>query len=128
MIYAQAEEDFNRVETNYLNSLGRLAEAEGEQAVYQDLRQKLFVDPDTLKALYAKSPVWLQQLITAWAEGLNFYLSKHPEVKPRVITRFEPWIALSFTERSIGSHIQPIRTRGRPRFYGSPPPPPAYCA
>ena len=32
MIYAQAEDDFNRVETNYLNALGRLAEAEGESA------------------------------------------------------------------------------------------------
>src|SRR5467141_1405244 len=62
MIYAQAEDDFNRVETNYLNSLGRLAEAEGEAAVYPDLRQKLFIDPDTLRTLYAKSPAWLQKL------------------------------------------------------------------
>ena len=45
MIYAQAEDDFNRVETNYLTALGRLAEAEGESAIYQDLRTKLFVDP-----------------------------------------------------------------------------------
>ncbi|HYR31980.1 MAG TPA: penicillin acylase family protein [Gemmatimonadales bacterium] len=119
MIYAQAEDDFNRVETNYLNSLGRLAEAEGEQAVYQDLRQKLFIDPDTLKALYAKSPVWLQQLMNAWADGLNFYLSKHPEVKPRVITRFEPWMALSFTEGSIGGDIERISTRDLRVFYGS---------
>src|SRR3954452_12437154 len=44
-IYAQAEDDFNRVETNYLNSLGRLAEAEGESKIWQDLRQKLFIDP-----------------------------------------------------------------------------------
>src|SRR5258708_32317763 len=119
MIYAQAEDDFNRVETNYLNSLGRLAEAEGEQAVYQDLRQKLFIDPDTLKALYAKSPVWLQQLMNAWADGLNFYLSKHPEVKPRVITRFEPWMALSFTEGSIGGDIERSRPRARRVFYGA---------
>jgi acyl-homoserine-lactone acylase len=119
MIYAQAEDDFNRVETNYLNSLGRLAEAEGESAVYQDLRQKLFIDPDTLKALYAKSPAWLQQLMTAWADGLNFYLSKHPEVKPRVITRFEPWMALSFTEGSIGGDIERISVRDLQAFYGS---------
>src|SRR5215475_13066052 len=48
MEYAQAEDDFNRMETNYLNALGRLAEAERERAVYQDLRMKLFIDPDTL--------------------------------------------------------------------------------
>ncbi|WP_163117259.1 penicillin acylase family protein, partial [Acinetobacter baumannii] len=50
MIYAQAEDDFNRIETNYLVSLGRLAEAEGEGAIWQDLRQRLFVDPEMLKA------------------------------------------------------------------------------
>jgi acyl-homoserine-lactone acylase len=118
MIYAQAEDDFHRVETNYLNSLGRLAEAEGESAIYQDLRQKLFIDPDTLKALYAKSPSWLQQLMNAWADGLNFYLSRHPEVKPRVITRFEPWMALSFTEGSIGGDIERISVRDLQDFYG----------
>ena len=45
-MYAQAEDDFNRVETNYLNAMGRLAEAEGESKIYQDLRMKLFIDPD----------------------------------------------------------------------------------
>src|SRR6202044_1971229 len=53
MEYAQAEDDFNRVETNYINAMGRLAEAEGEQRVYQDLRMKLFINPDSMKAKYA---------------------------------------------------------------------------
>src|SRR5580765_3699278 len=77
-IYAQAEDDFNRVETNFINSQGRLAEAEGEPAIYRDLRMKMFIDPDTMKALYGKSPVWLKSLMNAWADGLNFYLYKHP--------------------------------------------------
>src|SRR6201990_1107886 len=76
MIYAQAEDDFNRIETNYLNSMGRLAEAEGESKIYQDLRMKLFIDPEMLKSLYGQSPEWLQKLMTAWADGLNFYLFK----------------------------------------------------
>src|SRR6266566_6334671 len=80
-IYAQAEDDFNRVETNYLTSLGRTAEAQGESKVIQDLRQKLFIDPVELRKLYGQSPAWLQKLMTAWADGLNFYLAKHPEVK-----------------------------------------------
>src|SRR2546428_5977446 len=76
-IYAQAEDDFNRIETNYLNSLGRLAEAEGEMAIWSDLRQELFIDPVELKREYAASPKWLRDLMDAWADGLNFYLSRH---------------------------------------------------
>src|ERR1700744_1711293 len=98
MIYAQCEDDFNRVETNYLNAMGRLAEAEGESKIYQDLRMKLFIDPTELKKDYAASPLWLKKLMDGFADGLNFYLYKHPDVKPRVITHFEPWMALSFTE------------------------------
>ena len=102
MIYAQAEDDFNRVETNYINSMGRLAEAEGEAAVWRDLRMKLFIDPDDMKAKYEASPDWLKKLMNAWADGLNYYLHTHPQVKPRVIGRFEPWMALTFTDGSIG--------------------------
>jgi len=118
MIYAQAEDDFNRVETNYLNSMGRLAEAEGESKIYQDLRMKLFVDPAELQREYAASPAWLKKLMDAWAEGLNFYLAKHPEVRPRVIKKFEPWMALSFTEGSIGGDIEKVNLTQLASFYG----------
>ncbi len=118
MEYAQAEDDFNRIETNYLNALGRLAEAEGESAMYQDLRMKLFIDPDSLRAQYRASPLWLRHLMDAFADGLNFFLYKHPEVKPRVITHFEPWMALSFTEGSIGGDIERISVRDLEAFYG----------
>src|SRR6266478_5072101 len=118
LMYAQAEDDFNRVETNYLNSMGRLAEAEGESAIYQDLRMKLFINPDSLRVRYAASPAWLKRLMNAWADGLNFYLYKHPEVKPRVIARFEPWMALSFTEGSIGGDIEKINLKELEAFYG----------
>ena len=120
MEYAQAEDDFNRVETNYLNSLGRLAETEGEQRVYLDLRQKLFMDPVDLKQKYTESPKWLQSLMDAFADGLNFYLYKHPEVHPRVIAHFEPWMALSFTEGSIGGDIERVRLDALEAFYGKP--------
>src|SRR5256714_14185735 len=117
-IYAQAEDDFNRVETNYLNSLGRLAEAEGEAAIWSDLRMKLFIDPVELKREYAASPKWLRDLMDAWADGLNFYLSKHTEVRPRVITHFEPWMALSFTEGSIGVDIETVNLGRLRALYG----------
>ena len=118
-IYAQAEDDFNRIEVNYLNSLGRLAEAEGEKAIWSDLRQKLFINPDILKRDLASSPAWLQKLTAAWADGLNFYLAKHPQTKPRVLTRFEPWMALSFTEGSIGGDIESVSLRDLAAFYGN---------
>jgi len=119
MIYAQAEDDFNRIETNYLNSMGRLAEAEGETAIWRDLRMKIFIQPEDLKKKFSESPSWLQKLMTAWSDGLNFYLAKHPNVKPRVITRFEPWMALSFTEGSIGGDIETINLERLQSFYGS---------
>src|SRR5215510_1140569 len=119
MIYAQAEDDFNRVETNFINSQGRLAEAEGESAIWRDLRMKIFIKPDAMKASYAASPDWLRKLMACWADGLNFYLATHPDVKPRVIKRFEPWMALTFTEGSIGGDIEGISLPGLEAFYGS---------
>jgi len=122
MAYAQAEDDFNRVETNYLIALGRLAEAKDadDSALWQDLRQRLFIDPAELKKLYAQSPRWLRQLMDSWADGLNYYLATHPDVHPRVLTRFEPWMALSFTEGSIGGDIERVELAPLKAFYGSP--------
>ncbi len=123
-IYAQAEDDFNRVETNYLNAMGRLAEAEGESAIFQDLRMKLFIDPVDLQARYASSPEWLRRLMISWANGLNLFLGTHLDVHPRVIRRFEPWMALSFTEGSIGGDIEDVPLDALKAFYGAPGDPP----
>jgi acyl-homoserine-lactone acylase len=119
MVYAQAEDDFNRVETNFINSQGRLAEAEGEGQIWRDLRMKLFINPDSMKAKYAISPAFLKKLMVAWADGLNYYLAKHPEVHPRVLTKFEPWMALTFSEGSIGGDIEHVNLQGLAAFYGS---------
>src|SRR5947207_9642803 len=120
-MYAQAEDDFNRVESNYVNAIGRLAEAEGESKIYQDLRMKLFIDPDAMKSQYTSSPEWLKSLMGAFADGLNYYLFKHAEVKPRVIERFEPWMALTFTEGSIGGDIERVNLKQLEAFYGKRP-------
>ncbi|MFD2468952.1 penicillin acylase family protein [Amycolatopsis silviterrae] len=118
MMYAQAEDDFARIEINYLTNLGRLAEANGESALWQDLRQRLFVDPEVLKRdLYPRCPAWLRKLMQAWADGLNYYLATHPEVRPLVLTRFEPWMALSFTEGSIGGDITRVPLPRLQAFY-----------
>ena len=117
-LYAQAEDDFNRVETNYINALGRLAEAEGSGQIYRDLRMKLFIDPADMQAQYEASPRWLKDLMDSFAGGLNYYLHTHPQVEPRVIRKFEPWMALSFTEGSIGGDIERISLRELDAFYG----------
>ncbi len=119
LMYAQAEDDFNRVETNFINGMGRLAESEGEREIYRDLRMKLFIDPAELRAQYAAAPDWLKALMNGWADGLNFYLHTHPDVKPRVITKFEPWMALSFSEGSIGGDIESVSIPQLEAFYGS---------
>ncbi|UAK24088.1 penicillin acylase family protein [Sphingomonas nostoxanthinifaciens] len=117
-IYAQAEDDFPRIEANYLAALGRTAEAEGEEAIWRDLRQRLWIDPIDLQARYRASPAWLRGLMDAWADGLNFYLATHPATKPKVLTHFEPWMALSFTEGSIGGDIERADLGKLAAFYG----------
>ena len=119
MIYAQAEDDFPRIEANYLTSLGRTAEADGEKAIWQDLRARLYVSPAELKADDAKSPPEMRRLMDAWADGLNYFLATHPNVHPKVLTHFEPWMVMSFTEGSIGGDIERIDLDKLEAFYSS---------
>ncbi|TCP34107.1 penicillin acylase family protein [Sphingomonas sp. BK235] len=121
--YAQAEDDLPRIEANYLAALGRTAEAEGDGALWADLRQRLFVDEAALRADYAASPRWLRDLTQAWADGLNHYLATHPQVRPRVLRRYEPWMAFSFSEGSIGGDIERIPLSALQSFYDRPTPP-----
>jgi len=121
MVFAQAEDDFNRVELNYINAMGRLAEVEGEAEIWRDLRMKLYIDPADMKAKYAASPAWLKQLMDSFADGMNWYLVTHPQVKPKLLSRFEPWMALSFSEGSIGGDIESIELKPLEAFYARQP-------
>lgn len=119
LLYAQCEDDFNRVEQNYIWATGRLAEVEGKEALYSDLRAKLFMTEEEAKANYEKSPAWLKELCDAFANGINYYLYTHPEVKPRLLTYFEPWMPMYFSEGSIGGDIERISTKKIAAFYDS---------
>ncbi|WP_300023610.1 acylase [uncultured Maribacter sp.] len=119
LLYAQCEDDFNRVEQNYIWATGRLAEVDGEEALYSDLRAKLFMTEDEAKANYEKSPAWLKELCNAFADGINYYLYTHPKVKPRLLTHFEPWMPMYFSEGSIGGDIERISTKKIAAFYES---------
>lgn len=119
LLYAQCEDDFNRVEQNYIWATGRLAEVEGEEALYSDLRANLYMTEEEAKAALAESPAWLQELCVAFADGVNHYLASNPEVEPRLLTRFEPWFPMLFSEGSIGGDIERVSTRKIGAFYGA---------
>ena len=118
LLYAQAEDDFNRIERNYVWAIGRLAEIDGEQALYSDLRARLFMTTDEAKAAYDSAPDWLKALCDAWADGLNYYLQTHADVQPGLLTRFEPWMPMFFSEGSIGGDIEQIPLKGIEALYG----------
>lgn len=103
LLYAQCEDDFKRVEMNYIEKLGRKAEVLGEKELYNDLYVRLIIDSADAVADYNKAPLWLKQLMNAWADGINYYLYKHPEIKPALLTRFKPWYTLLWTDGSIGA-------------------------
>ncbi|MBS3993241.1 MAG: penicillin acylase family protein [Bacteroidetes bacterium] len=103
LMYAQCEDDFNRVEMNYIDKLGRLAEVKGEASLYDDLLIRLVINEDDAKTDYKKAPQWLKKILNAYADGINFYLFKNPQVKPLLLKRFEPWYPLLWTDGSIGA-------------------------
>ncbi|UHG92735.1 penicillin acylase family protein [Spirosoma oryzicola] len=117
LLYSQCEDDFDRVEENYLDAIGRLAEVDGESALYHDLRARLFMDTTQALALYKESPVWMKSLLDAFADGTNYYLYTHPAVTPRLLKRFQPWMPLMFSEGSIGGNISVVSIDRLKDFY-----------
>ena len=103
LLFAQCEDDFKRVELNYIEKLGRMAEVKGEAELYNDLLIKMIIDSADAVKDYNKAPVWLQKLCAAFADGINYYLYKHPQTKPALLTRFKPWFPLLWTDGSIGA-------------------------
>ncbi|MBY0435509.1 MAG: penicillin acylase family protein [Cyclobacteriaceae bacterium] len=118
MLYAQCEADFPRIERNYLTATARLAEAEGENFIYNDLRMRLFMDTTKAITVYKTAPEWLQKICNAFADGINFYLYTHPETKPKLIKRFQPWMPFLFSEGSIGGDIESVSLTELKEFYG----------
>ncbi|WP_210518082.1 penicillin acylase family protein [Hymenobacter terricola] len=117
LLYTQCEDDFDRVETNYLDAIGRQAEVDGEAALYHDLRARLFMDTLQARSIYQKSPPDLKKLLDAFADGTNYYLATHPTVRPRLLRRFQPWMPLMFSEGSIGGNISVVSIERLKAFY-----------
>jgi acyl-homoserine-lactone acylase len=105
LMYQQCEENFNGVERNYLYQLGRQAEADGASVLYTDVQLQMITDTAYAIKAYQASPLWFKKLMNAFADGINYYLYKHPEVKPKVFKHYEPWYALMFTDGSVNATV-----------------------
>ena len=103
LMYAQCEDDFKRIELNYIEKLGRLSEVNGEKDLFNDLQIRLLIDTAAAIADYQKAQPWLKKLLEAHAAGINYYLYKNPKTKPLLIKKFKPWYALLWTDGSIGA-------------------------
>jgi len=119
LMYAQCEENFEQIELNFLEMLGRTAEVNGPKAIYEDLMMRLIQDSAQAIQDYNKSPIWFKHLLQAHADGLNYYLYKHPEVHPKAITSFKPWYHLMWTDGSVSpTRTGGIKTQDVENFYG----------
>jgi acyl-homoserine-lactone acylase len=106
LMYAQCEDNFWQLETDLIRGLGRQAELEGERGLANDLAYRAFETERLSKGELRSLPAWARTLCEAWAAGLNYYLATHPDVKPRLLTRFEPWHILAVNRagrRNLGS-------------------------
>lgn len=122
LLYAQCEDDFPRVEMNYIEKLGRMSEIKGEGELYNDLLIRLVINQEDAKADYNRSPGWLKKLCNAFADAVNYYIAKHPDNKPALLTRFEPWFPLLWTDGSIGAiSTADITVADLKNFYSSAP-------
>ena len=119
LMYAQCEENFDQIELNYLEMLGRTAEVNGEKAIYEDLMMRLIQDSAEAIKDFNRSPAWFKNLLQAHADGLNYYLYKHPQVHPKAIHYFKPWYHLMWTDGSVSpTRTGGIKTEDVESFYG----------
>jgi acyl-homoserine-lactone acylase len=118
LLYAQCEDDFKRVEMNYIEKLGRMAEVKGESELYNDLLIRLIIDSADAINDYNNSPAWLKKLLNAYADGINYFLYTHPNVKPVLLQQFKPWYPLLWTDGSIGAiDVSGVTTTELKNFY-----------
>ncbi|MEY4336212.1 MAG: hypothetical protein RLZZ45_1131 [Bacteroidota bacterium] len=103
LMYAQCEDDFQRVEMNYITMLGRTSEVNGENAIYEDLLVRMVIDSAESVKDYEASPDWMKKLLNAFADGINYFLYKNPKVKPALLKEFKPWYPLTYTDGSISA-------------------------
>lgn len=105
LMYAQCEENFKGIERNYLYQLGKQAEVDGESNLYTDVQLQLIADSADAIKDYQNSEPKFKKLMDAFADGMNYYLYKHPRLKPLVFHHYQPWYALMFTDGSVSATV-----------------------
>jgi penicillin amidase len=113
LMYAQAEDNFWQIETDLARIIGRYAELEGPRGIPGDLLVRAYESEKRAREDYAQATPQFRALCDAFAAGLNYYLETHPEVKPRLITRFEPWFILAEERRGSSSNLITAEERER---------------
>jgi acyl-homoserine-lactone acylase len=120
--YAQAEDNFWQVEDSYIRALGRASEVYGERTIADDMLNHALEIPRLAQAEYERSSPRVRELCQAVAAGLNYYLERNPQVKPRLIAQFEPWHIFAFNRFALyqlfifgksGLKVDEIRTAAR---------------
>jgi penicillin amidase len=94
--YAQAEDNFWRIEENFIRALGRASELYGERTLDGDRLNRALEIPKLAREEYGRLDKHMRKLCDAYAAGINHYLVRHPEVAPRLLKRIEPWYTLAF--------------------------------
>jgi acyl-homoserine-lactone acylase len=95
-IYAQAEDNFWQIEDTYIQALGRASEIYGDKMLVADMTNRALEIVKVSQAEYPMLSSQMKEICQATADGLNYFLEKNPQVKPRLISRFEPWHLLAF--------------------------------
>jgi penicillin amidase len=120
--YAQAEDNFWQIEDSYIRALGRASEVYGDRTLNDDLLNRALEIPRLARAEYDRSNGRSRELAQALADGFNYFLAQNPEVKPRLITHFEPWHVFAFNRFALyqlfiygksGLKVDEIRTAVR---------------
>lgn len=96
-IYAQAEDNFWQIEDTFIRSLGRASEVYGDRTLADDMLNRALEIPRLAKAEYDRVTGRERELSEALADGLNYFLAHNPQVKPRLITKFEAWQTFATT-------------------------------
>ena len=96
-IYAQAEDNFWQIEDTFIRALGRASEVYGDRTLADDMLNRALEIPRLAKAEYDRIGARERELSQALVDGLNYFLARNPQVKPRLITKFEAWQTFATT-------------------------------
>ncbi|MFN7936800.1 MAG: penicillin acylase family protein [Bryobacteraceae bacterium] len=102
LAYAMAEDNFWQLEEDYIRQLGREPEVYGKERLESAIAFRLFEVEKRARSEYASAPRAMRAVLDAFAAGYNQFLSKHPEVKPRLLKAMEGWQVLAFQDASPG--------------------------